>query len=1192
MSVQTLDALLFPLTGMRLIEASAGTGKTYTIANLYLRLLLGLGQDRPLAVDRILVVTFTTAATEELRDRVRQRIVVARDDFLAGASSDGFIAGLIAAQADATAACALLDAAQRQMDEAAIYTIHGFCHRALADNAFESGLGFELQMVIDETLLRQQAVEDFWRQQVATLDPDAASLLPAAWSSPEALLKEIAPFLGSQQLHFEPQTSFSGADVAALRGDVERFKRLWLDGGVAQILQQSGFKKRAKPGDPLRIEAMQQFCQSPALQFRSAKGESWELWTPGSITAALLKGKEAPQHLVFELCQQLCASFDRLQQNLRLYLLRSGIATVGETMASSKQDTGQMSPDDLLTSLSRALDRPANGQRLAQLLAQRYPVVMVDEFQDTDSVQYHIFAAIYAQRSDCGWIMIGDPKQAIYKFRGADVFTYINARRQVAQQPNGLFTLDTNWRSSTQMVAAINGLFQYAEQQNPVRGAFLYPGDIPFYPVLASPQADQRKMLLRDHAPVPLSFFYCRGEDAKGQLSSARARQLLAQKTAMELVALLNAATDGELTIAGRPLAPGNIAVLVRDRNEAAAVKDALAERGVNSVFLSRESVFDAPVAADLYHLLQAVMHPGDERKLRSALATPLLGASLQQIAALEDDAAALQALHDEFSDYNEQLSRHGVLSMLRQVMARRDLPAALLSHHDGQRSLTDLRHLGELLQQASETTGGLHDLLRWYLRHLQGLRRQDSDSARIRLESDSKLVQIVTIHASKGLEFDTVFVPLASVARTSAQCIFHRDDDEGDGFVTVADLAMSEDSIAATEQERLAEDMRLLYVALTRARYKCYVGLANIKKTRPVLPFGDSGIAHMLGLSGSDLDEEQLIAGLRAVAGKLGEELLELKVFSADEVLSREPVRWPQMAVPALQLPEMPRLRRDDWYLTSYTALARGKATAVVLGGASDEAEQFAEPGADSEQRDAFSFPRGARYGTLIHNILEQVALDCNVQELATVAQRQLETFGLDTADWTAVLSDWLHRVLARPLAPNLALSLNQLAAGDRISEMEFNFSLDNTVSAAALDRLLRQQGYLEHSAALVFGDVSGIMRGFIDLVFEYQGRFYLLDYKSNYLGADAASYDQAAMARAISGHRYDLQFLIYSTALHRYLAGRIADYSYQRHFGGVYYLFLRGMAVGDGDEGVFFHRPRQATIEAVDNFFSAVVA
>lgn len=1192
MSVQILDALSFPLTGMRLIEASAGTGKTYTIANLYLRLLLGLGQQRPLAVDSILVVTFTTAATEELRERVRQRIVVAHDDFLAGASADGFIAGLIAAQPDAAAACALLDAAQRQMDEAAIYTIHGFCHRALADNAFESGLGFELEMVIDETLLRQQAVEDFWRQHVATLDADAASLMPSGWNSPEALSKDIAPFLGSQKLHFEPPLDWNSADVAALRSDVTRVKKLWLEGGVADVLQMAGFKKRAKPGDPLRIQAMQQFCQSPALEFRTARGESWELWHPGTVAASMPKGKPAPQHGAFDLCEQLSADFSRLQQNLRLYLLRSGIECVGEAMAASKLDTGQMSPDDLLTSLSRALARQGNGQRLAQLLAQRYPVVMVDEFQDTDSVQYHIFASIYARRSDCGWIMIGDPKQAIYKFRGADVFTYINARRRVAQQSDGLFTLNTNWRSSTQMVAAVNGLFEYAEQHNPVRGAFLYPDDIPFYPVQASLLADKQKMLLQGHAPAPLSFFYCRGEDAKGQLSSARARQLLAQKTATESVTLLNAATDGELTIAGQPLAPGNIAVLVRDRNEAAAVKQALAERGVNSVFLSRESVFDAPVAADLYHVLQAVMHPGDERKLRSALATPLLGASLQQIAALEDDAAALQALHDEFSDYSEQLSRHGVLSMLRQVIARRDLAAALLSSHDGQRSLTDLRHLGELLQQASENTSGLHDLLRWYLRHLQGLRRQDSDSARVRLESDSKLVQIVTIHASKGLEFDTVFVPLASVARTSAQCIFHRADDDGDGFVTVADLAASEASIAATEQERLAEDMRLLYVALTRARYKCFVGLANIKKTRPVLPFGDSGIAHMLGLTGSDLDEDQLIAGLRAAAAKLGEELLELQVFSADDVLVREQVRWPEIAAPALQLTQMPRLSRDDWYLTSYTALARGKATAAILGGASDETEQFAQSDAASEERDAFTFPRGARYGTLIHNILEQVDLGCDVDDLAVVAQRQLETFGLDTTDWSAVLSDWLHQVLASPLPPNQALSLSQLAAGDQISEMEFNFSLDDTVSSVALDRLLRQQGYLEHSAALVFGDVSGIMRGFIDLVFEYQGRFYLLDYKSNFLGGEACSYDQAAMARAISGHRYDLQFLIYCTALHRYLAGRIADYSYERHFGGVYYLFLRGIAAGPGDEGVFFHRPREATIALLDDFFSGVVA
>jgi exodeoxyribonuclease V beta subunit len=1176
---------------MRLIEASAGTGKTYTIANLYLRLLLGPGRESPLGVDSILVVTFTTAATQELRERVRQRIVLAHDAFQLGKSDDPFIAGLIATMPDPAAACVVLDAAQRHMDEAAIYTIHGFCHRALVDNAFDSGTAFDLEMVIDETLLQQQAAEDFWRRQLATLDADTASLLPTDWSSPETLLRSVSPYLGSQQLIVEPEPDWEQDKVAILRADVEAFKRLWLEQDVRSLLLDFPFKKNSRAGNRERIDDMQRFCESSELEFVSSRKESWELWAPEEIVKATPKAGPVLEHTAFDLCKRLAEAFAQLRQSLRIYLSGEAINWIPAAMQGAKQELNQLSPDDLLRSLASALDRPGSGPRLAQLLAQRYPLVMVDEFQDTDSLQYRIFNAIYGDRDANGWIMIGDPKQAIYKFRGADVFTYIGARRRVADDPAGLFSLDTNWRSSSAMVAAVNQLFERAERVNSSGGAFLYREDIPFHPVRAAPGADKKPMLVNAAPAVPLTMFYCRGEGKKGLLSSGRARELLAQQTAVKIVELLNAATDQQLTIAGEALAPGNIAVLVRERKEASVIKQALAERGVNSVFLSRESVFDAPVAADLYHVLQAVLHPADERKLRSALATPLLDVSLHDIAALDEDIRALQALQEEFAGYKLRLQRFGVLSMLRQLMAQRDLPALLLAQPGGQRSLTDLRHLGELLQQASESSGGLHELLRWYLRHLNDPRRPDNDSQRVRLESDDKLVQIVTIHASKGLEYDVVFVPLASFARENADCIFHRPTDPpaAEGFVTVADLAAKSTSQQLTEKERLAEDIRLLYVALTRARYQCYLGIANIAKRKSVLPFSATAMAYLLGHSGAEMDEPQLLEQLQNLSVEFGDQMLVLEVFDGSAFDHLTKVRWPQVTPGKLTLPEVPKLARDSWSLTSYSALARGYSGPAPQRGAGDEQEQAAVAGSAGDDCNPATFPRGPRYGTLLHNILETIDFACDEQSLLAASQHQLELFGLDREVWGAVVAHWLRQVLSSPLPPLESLSLEQLSPVVRVSEMEFNFALDRSVNAAALDRALRQMGYLAYSPVLEFSDVSGIMRGFIDLVFEHDGRFYLLDYKSNYLGPGPASYDQGAMASAIGAHRYDLQYLIYSVALHRYLAGRIPDYDYGHHFGGVFYLFLRGMTGTEATgNGIFYERPASETIAALDRFFA----
>ena len=822
MTTQPLDPMTLPLSGIRLIEASAGTGKTYTIANLYLRLLLGHGRAQPLNVDQILVVTFTIAATEELRDRIRRRMLTARDGMMAGAADDPFIDRLIRTMGQPQVAIQLLDRALRHIDQATILTIHGFCRRVLEENAIESGLPFGLNVVTDETAMLNKAVEDFWRQSVATLQGDLLHLLPN-WSQPQDLLKAITPYLHAHDVCLEPEPAFDWDDALSLRAAVDELKQLWLRDNIADLLRQAPFKGRARPGSEPRIQAMQAFCHGPALEFQHDNKESWELWGTAAIKSALPKAAQCLHHPIFNLFDEMSERFDRLKPNFRLMLMRQAIANIRQSMQAHKRQAAVLSSDDLLTRLRTALRDPEAGERLAHRVASHFPVAMVDEFQDTDGVQYDIFRSLYGNRSHSAWFIIGDPKQAIYKFRGADVYTYINARRQVAASQGVIYTLDTNWRSSSTLLSAINQLFARAETMHAESGAFLYRDDIPFSPVKPSAAVDDRPLLIAGKVPVPLTLWHWRGDTKAGTVSSSAARQKFSDIAAEAVVRLLSQATNDKVTIGGEPLEPGNIAILVRDSQQALAVQAALSARGVNSVFRSRERVFTSPIAVDLYHLLQAAMHPADERKLRTVLATPMLNGSAQDLAELDDDLAAMQMLLDEFADYHEIWLRFGVLAMLRESMARRDIAASLLARPEGQRWLTDLRQLGELLQQASHDMSGMQRLIRWYRRCLSGDMLDDGESQRIRLESDHNLVQIVTIHASKGLEFDVVLVPLASVARQDHTAIYHRPQDGA--FVAVADLSNSPTALEQADVERLAEDLRLLYVALTRARYLCYAG-------------------------------------------------------------------------------------------------------------------------------------------------------------------------------------------------------------------------------------------------------------------------------------------------------------------------------------------------------------------------------
>lgn len=1233
--VQQLDPLTVPLHGSRLIEASAGTGKTFTLAMLYVRLVLQHGGEtafnRPLVPPEILVVTFTNAATEELRDRIRRRLVEAAAVFRGQPPhdpSDQLLTELrnVMAGGDLAQCARRLDLAAEWMDEAAISTIHAWCYRMLREHAFDSANAFEQILVNDEADLLQQAAEDYWRTFILHLDAEALQLVLAQWSAPAALSKAVSALL--PLVEYLPMAD---APIISLRHYYQQLaaiKTTWhaqdYIAGLEQLfdeaLKNNAFHKsklnvinRGKVLNDLKL-----WIATPnQVSLHAFENESWKRMSALEIASIWKNPAQAP--VDHPACQALAGLKDALAalpEQLTQALLAHATHWLKRRVEHEKHQQSLLTQTDLLIRLDAAL-QGAGGKRLAAVMRQQFPVALVDEFQDTDPIQYRIFDAIYQIRANSplsGFFMIGDPKQAIYGFRGADIHTYLIARAATAGRH---YTLPINYRSSTDLIAAVNGLFQHGEAQAK-RGAFLFrtpdgaANPIPFYPVSARTQAEPT-LMIDGHPCEPLHAWLIE-PDTNGKLTKERYRQRTATAAARLIAQLLQLGQQGRARLpewpdGSRPLQASDLAVLVANRGEADAIRAELQRLGVASVYLSeRNNVFDTRTADDLVVILRAIASPFEDRLLRQALATALCGQALADLDRLNHDERYWEAQGERIRLLHDCWQRQGFLPMLYRLLDEFGMATRLLAQRDGERTMTDLLHLGELLQQASTELDGAAALVRYLEEAISASQTAVSappETDQLRLESDARLVRIVTIHKSKGLEYPLVFLPFA------ASCRRISDKDRplkthDDAHQLQVHLGGNPAIVQQADHERLGEDVRKLYVGLTRARYVNWLGLGVTED------FKRSAFGYLLGLpEEAALDTAMLAEQLRQLP-----KLVRLTAPECDPAPLT--LTTAETLAPARSVTDW---RPRAWWISSYSALIRETWRPVSAPEtASDETvhEELSQPPESTavpldlpampvDPASLHAFPRGGRYGTFIHGVLEWAATQRAPYPLrsgfaaaltADHARRQMLTNRCTPRhldDWIEPLDAWLTALLERTwsltaLAPPggdaPTLRLADLDPSRYQVELEFWIEA-RQVKLATLDaRLLAHTLNGRERPPLTGQQLNGMLKGFIDLVFEQQGRYYVLDWKSNWLGPDDRAYSAEAMQAAMCERRYDLQYVLYLLALHRQLKARLPDYDYDQHLGGAIYVFVRGAQADT--HGLFMDRPPRALIDALDAQFA----
>ena len=1386
-------------TGTVLVEASAGTGKTHALTTLVARLVVEEGR----VIDEILVVTFTRAATAELKDRIRRTLKAARETVQAAMEQQGCETGAQArdllerwtgpAGVDLGQSARRLDAALQDIDRASVYTIHGFCQRVLGDLAFEGGFPFGFEVSGDDRDLTEKAVRDFWRRRFY----DASLVLVRYAVDNEFLPGALAQWTAAGRT--KPGLRIAGAEAperpldtyeAEWRSVFEATRARWDRHGEAfrlemvegKWLNRSRYRVRTVER---RLEMVEKSFASPEPRLWDEGIASW--FGRERVSGACKKNTVLPDNPLFE-------DFDRLEEASRplraafeRWLRWARAELIGEVRAAARRrvrEERRLRYDDLLIEVEAALDSPG-GVRLAESIRRAHPCAVIDEFQDTDQVQTRIFSRVYgeeerprdgARATPGSLFVVGDPKQSIYRFRGADIFAYLGTRRRASR----VLALDRNWRSVPGLVAAVNEMFS-----TPL--PFALP-EIDYRAVSAARDAEGPLRIAGEGESGPFVLrLFPQGQDGK-PWNKGDANRVAAEAAASEIAGLLGAApkapeekaaggnapdqdhftpaepvhptrttrsrvdsrfrgNDGEGTSSfprkrestqsnesgqvprkremllapdGEELRGSDIAVLVRTRRQGQLVARALRERGVRAAEVSEESVFDTHEAEQLERLLRCLAEPVPETEVRGALAGDLFALDTADLLAMDEDDELWSAWRERLHAWRRCWKTEGIGALLLRLLELEGGAERLLRHRDGARRLTNYRHLAELLLDVEAgsrlTPSGLAG---WLGRRRQAETRDREESVLLRLDSDEQLVRILTVHGSKGLEFPIVFYPFAwdvpdpERRGTDADVAYH----EGEGEVYREVLDLDPDSAArdAARVEEFSESLRLLYVALTRARDRCILTWGPIKGAeRSALAWllhrgaeaqadiAEAGIherREAMGNSGraaersSDdpVGESAQFAASPHIADALDAVEQRFKDLAwsewRDEVRAFA-VRCPGAVSVSVLEPDEPRpipsevhpppaleargpvrpLRRIR-QMTSYSALSAegarstGAATLALVErpdhDASDAPSLRAEEGGDispgdAAARSAFTFPRGATAGSCVHQVLER--LDRSpagdpTPDVDAACRDALRDFGFEDA-WHPVLRTMIERTravrlheprerereatvpdksstpmagahpahddesgeenhdrqergAAAPFLDGAGRTGKALGSGPakgfrladpvrRIAEMEFHFPVVGLVRGR-LAACLAEHGYphpfgddAESGEAEERPPIDGFLRGFVDLVVEHEGRWYVIDYKSNWLGPDPTHYVPAALRRATFAGGYPLQYLVYLVALHRHLRARLPGYDYERHVGGIFYLYLRGIdPAARMSRGVYFDRPARACIQALDDCF-----
>lgn len=1131
--------------GHHLVEAAAGTGKTYSITALYVRALI----EKQLLPSQILVLTFTNDATAELQLRIRNRIKELIHVAEAGESSDEFVnaytSGLSQSQIKHLKMCLFF------FDEAAISTIHGFCQKILSENHLDFKISSKFNVKTNIHPLILEEVDLFWEHYFFKSKPNndfeawCLHHLNVTFKSPDHLLKSIHPIIVKSEVEIIPNEY-----------SMDKFEKIFDKARITYLSIRQYFNSEK--------DAFHTFFYSNALNKSSYRNKDqilsdFEEWVNqnhacpityeklkflGSFTLTKYTKKKysAPNFTFANLVDDYNEWYNQLK-GIELAFKCLAINKIRWNIQELKKKRGIVGYDDLVLRVKEAL---TTSTVLCKKLANKFPIAFIDEFQDTDHIQYSIFKSIYKAEDDTCLIMIGDPKQAIYRFRGADIYTYLAVRKSIPSKNR--YSLLYNYRTSKNLLNGINAFF------NGTSNPFITE-ELQFTPAKFPDANTDHVVCKKSNEEAPLKLIEFKSSDR----SIEHIKNEIAKSVAFECLKLLHS----ELHINDKPLQESDIKILVDTHKNAQLIQSTLSAQGLRSIIQTKSTVYSSELANQLYKLLYALCYPKVNGYINASLMTNFFNVDAVQLLEQMDDHKQWDKRQSSFINLNIQWTNEGLNSVFRVLEYEFNILEELSKSNHPERLITDYKHLKELLLNAERK----HNLSKFgVLRHFS-LKKQKKgdeplDEEIIRLESEEQLIQIVTHHASKGLEYSITFCPFLWNLTHKKQSIVTKSSGLSQSvYLDVKSKEYLEYEII-NEDDIKAEKIRLVYVALTRAKSMCYIYHNKGEQ------LGGNGFNAIQYLMDQNDELESLSSNSSIIEVK--DIVVNDPNYAPIKNKERTPIRN------EIKTKDFERKDLNDfnrWYsFSSLTHKKNENYNSDTWGFDFDE---------DSREKNAhllanvdnFSLPKGKNTGNLLHNIFEHIDFT-NEHSIQEALKEQFKQLAYDEK-WKPSV----HKIILHSINHTLIeqISLSRIKNADRLDEMEFNFPLCN-LNTTKLGEILNTT--LTESK----DRLTGFMKGFIDLIFRLDGKYYILDYKSNHLGDTFESYSNEKLSKEMTYSRYHIQYHIYLIAFLRYIRLKHPDFDYEKNFGGVIYLFVRGVNPKIPSSGVFFHKPKLHVLQQLD--------
>ena len=1118
---EDFKASMVPLKGSNLIEASAGTGKTYSIAILVLRLIL----EKRFSIKEILMVTFTKAAVAELEERIRLFIRSAYHVSNNEVIDDVMISTLVNQSIEINGreeVSRLLRNAVIYLDETAVLTIHSFCQQTLNEFAFETNQLFGAELLQDTSAIIESEVNKFWRKHITSIPVELLSTIGDSLSRND-ITGIVRSHLDGKRYHEYDPIKVNIVEEEFYVGIIEETKVLTaqyekLQSSLVQFI--AGNSERLKV-----ISEANRYAKKSLLGLVDRPEEFLDAIVAkrgsGYITELFSDILEK-----YEDCEQVNNEKAEAIQKCLNQIYYIAIFEVAAGVKKYKLHNNQLSFDDLIGNLYTALVDKENS-KLVNSLQNKFKAVFIDEFQDTDRLQYEIFKTAFG--SGTVLFYIGDPKQSIYAWRKADISTYFKAYKDVVTS----YGMNENYRSSESFIKAMNLFFQ----PTPDFDTFHFPADeqaITYIPVNSPAINPKRQLNLKGEECVPITINNQPNKDSIVEAVTAQVIELLSNKD------FCISKNDKETN-----LNPSDIGILVRSNKEGNDIKNGLAKYGIPAVTIGDAKVLESEEAIATLYLLEAMIDI-TRSNINRALLCSFTGYTVQHILSLDDETAI-----ELFKKYKTNWDEDGIYTALVAFIADFGVQQILLQNNseNGERIITNLYQLVELLYKI-QTTKRLSplELIDWLKR---GIERHDAegDEYEQRIENDEECVKIVTIHKSKGLEYNIIIAPFLDFAERKND-VFSCYRNENGEYINIKKDQLSQEQAVIYSQQTEQENRRLLYVAITRAVYKCFIYKNDYYKTS-TLAFFTNALQNADPLLIKNEQAPNILPGYYYKA-----------TIPIKQKVTEEPVQF--------------NLLQKNWSRMSYTMLS-----------ADMEKRPKTFSGARQDEYDHFIFNqlvKGNKTGNMLHYIFENIHFTNN-ERWQTVIDTAIKRFTpAYKATYESNLAELLSHVLNADIrVGDTAFHLAEIGNDQRIHEFEFDFPV-NVFHPAILQTLSNEKISINVKDRY---ELEGIMNGKIDMLFEYKGKYFVLDWKSTFLGDSLDQYKQPSLEDAMNENNYHLQYLIYTLATKKYLESRLPGFDYERDFGGVLYLFVRGMRKGT-DSGIFNCKPTLEQIKSLDRMLA----